>query len=54
MATKKKKKTTRKTPQKKVVCNETLDAVIQALTSPPVISAAGQLIHMLRTSGTRR
>jgi len=53
MATKK-KATKKKAAKKKVVCNETIDAVIQALTSPPVITAAGQLIQMLRTSGTRR
>jgi hypothetical protein len=50
MAAKKKKRT----PKKKVACNETVYAVIRALTSPPVISAAGQLIQMLRTSGSRR
>jgi hypothetical protein len=50
MAAKKKRK---KAP-KKVVCNETIDAVVQALTSPPVISAAGMLIQMLRTSGKHR
>jgi len=48
-----KKKKTKKT-KKKVVCMDTVDAVIRTLTSPPVISAAGQLIQIFRTSGTRR
>lgn len=51
MTVKKKRIVKRK---KKVVCNNTVEAVIQALTSPAVISAAGQIVQMLRSSGGRR